>query len=66
METPKQVLCGIVSMFAAGFGSVAITMGLVLLWPEPIYENIVLIMLGLFVVLWWVFYLAFAVFGIRN
>jgi len=47
-------------MIAAVVGSVAITIGLALLWPEPIYENIVLIMLGLFVVLWWVFYLAFA------
>ena len=63
METPRQLLCGLGAAVAAGVGSVAIMLGLAVLWPAAIDENFGLILLGLFVILWWVFFLAFAGFG---
>lgn len=63
METPRQVLCGLGAAIAAGVGAVAIMLGLAVFWPAAIDENFGLILLGLFVILWWGFFLAFAGFG---
>ncbi len=66
METPRQVLCGLASAIAAAAGSAVITFGLAHLWPTFVDDKYVIIIAGSFLVLWWVFFLAFAVFGSRK
>ena len=66
METPRQVLCGLASAIAAAVCSAVITFGLAHLWPSLVADKYVIVIAGSFLVLWWVFFLAFAVFGSRN
>jgi len=66
METPRQVLCALASAIAAAVCSAVITFGLAHLWPTFVADKFVIIIAGAFLVLWWVFFLAFARFGSHS
>lgn len=59
MESPKQLLAGLVSCFIAAFVTVGITFGFVWLFGgySLIADNLALVLIAVFLVVWWVLFL---------